>query len=322
MLVKDRSKSLRIKKLEVMQRRLFQHHPRFLSIEDELGGRLAGHYGEQYNDYFLKPFLNNGYSALHDLRLNAHDSFFQTDTLLLSPRYLLILEVKYITGTLIFDHLNQVIRVRDDGTEEAFKNPIFQVKRQQSHLTEWLRKNRAPNIPIRSLVVMSNPKTIIKAPPSNKDVPKFITHSPYLQERIHVFDKMNTTELISKKELTKLSKLLVRNHTPDNPDLIKRFQIEEKDIAKGVYCTRCFFMPVVRKYGAWFCPKCWFQSADLHIPTLEDYALLYGVAISNSQFRDFLQISSRHSAKRILNTLDLPYTGSYKDRKYLLSKFL
>jgi hypothetical protein len=318
MLVKDRSKSLRIKKLEVMQRRLIQNHPRFLSIEDELGGRLAGHYGEQSNDYFLKPFLSNGYSALHDLRLNAHDSFFQTDTLLLSPRYLLILEVKYITGTLIFDHLNQVIRLRDDGTEEAFKNPIFQVKRQQSHLNEWLRKYRVPNIPIRSLVVMSNPKTIIKAPPSNKEVPKYITHSPYLQERIHVFDKTYTTEHISKKELTKLSKLFVRNHTPDNPDLIKRFQIEEKDITKGVYCTKCSFMPIVRKYGAWFCPKCLYKSVDLHLPTLEDYALLYGETISNSQFRDFLQLPSRHMAKRLLTSMDLTSIGVNKGRKYVL----
>ncbi|WP_171978953.1 hypothetical protein [Fictibacillus arsenicus] len=47
MLVKDRSKSIRIKKLEVFQRRLIQNHPKLLTIADELGGRLAGHHGEQ-----------------------------------------------------------------------------------------------------------------------------------------------------------------------------------------------------------------------------------------------------------------------------------
>jgi Nuclease-related domain len=318
MLVKDRTKSIRIKKLEVFQRRLIQNHPKLLIITDELGGRLAGHHGEQSNDYFLKPFLSKGYTVLHDLRLAAHDSFFQIDTLLISTRYILILEIKYITGTLHFDHLNQVIRVRDDGSEESFKNPIFQVKRQQSHLTDWLSRNRVPNLPIHSLVVMSNPRTIIKSLPSHKDIPKYITHSPYLQERIQVFDKMHSDEKLTKKEITKLSKMLVRQHTPDNPDLLKRYQIDEKDIIKGVYCTKCFYMPVERKYGAWFCPKCSLKSVSLHLPTLEDYVLLYGTSISNKEACDFLLISSRHVATRIFSSMNLPYTGSGKGRRYHL----
>ncbi|MBH0163252.1 nuclease-related domain-containing protein [Fictibacillus sp. 26RED30] len=316
MLVKDRGKSIRIRKLEVMQRRVIKLHPKYLTMEDELSGRLAGHFGEQSNDYFLKPFRD--FSVMHDLRLTAHESYFQIDTLLLSPRYLLNLEVKYITGTLVFDHLNQVIRVKDDGSEEAFRNPIFQVKRQQSHLIEWMIKNRIPPIPVRSLVVMSNPRTIIKAPPSNKDVLHYITHSPYLQEKIKMIDKMYTDEKLTIKEVTKLSKLIVRHHCPENPDLLKRYGIEEKDIIKGVYCTECFYLPVVRQYGKWHCSRCNFQSEDLHLATLEDFALLFGPTITNKQFCDFLQVPSRHVAKRILRTLDLSYTGTYKNRKYLL----
>ncbi|MDM5318024.1 nuclease-related domain-containing protein [Fictibacillus sp. b24] len=316
MLIKNRTKSVRIKKLEVMQRRIIRHHQRYLSIEDELSGRLAGHFGEQSNDYFLKPFRE--FSVVHDLRLSAHDSYFQIDTLLLSPRYLVNLEVKYITGTLVFDHLNQVIRLKDDGTEEAFKNPIFQVKRQQSHLIEWMAKNRIPPIPVRSLVVMSNPRTIIKAPPSNKEVPQYITHSPYLQERIKVIDKMYGEEKLTKKEVGKLSKMLVRHHTPENPDLLKRYQIEEEDIIKGVYCTECFYMPVVRKKATWHCPKCSYKSKDLHLNTLSDYALLYGQSITNKQFCDFLCLSSRHTAKRLLDNMNLTHTGGYKGRVYTL----
>jgi hypothetical protein len=304
--------------MEVLQRRLMYSHPNLTAIEDELGGRLFGHYGERSNDYFLKPLISRGYSVLHDLRLEAYKSYFQIDTLLISPWYFLILEVKNISGTLIFDHLNQVIRQKEDGTEAAFPNPIFQVKRQQSHLIEWLSKNRIPQIPVKSLVVMSNTKTIIKAPPAIKEVKEMITHSPYLQERIHFMEKMHTVEKLSKKELSKTAKTLVRQHQPENPDLLKRFQIDEKDIIKGVYCTKCFHMPVTRKYGVWNCSQCSYKSPDLHLPTLDDYTLLFGNSISNKQFCDFLQISSRHVAKRLLSTLNLPYTGSYKDRKYKL----
>jgi hypothetical protein len=211
-----------------------------------------------------------------------------------------------------------VTRVRDDGSEEAFQNPIYQVKRQRSHLTDWLSRNRVPNLPIHSLVVMSNPRTIIKSLPSHKDIPQYITHSPYLQERIQVFNKMHSDEKLTKKEITKLSKMLVRQHTPDNPDLLKRYQIEEKDIIKGVYCTKCFYMPVVRKYGTWYCSKCSLKSMNLHLPTLEDYALLYGTSISNKEACDFLQISSRHVATRIFSSMNLPYTGSGKGRRYQL----
>ncbi|WP_171005605.1 nuclease-related domain-containing protein [Bacillus sp. E(2018)] len=316
MLVKDRGKSIRIRKLEVMQRRVIKLHPKYLTMENELSGRLAGHFGEQSIDYFLKPFRD--FSVMHDLRLTAHESYFQIDTLLLSPRYLLNLEVKFISGTLIFDHINQVIRVKDDGSEEAFRNPIFQVKRQQSHLIEWMTKNRIPPIPVRSLVVMSNPRTIIKAPPSNKEVPQFITHSPYLQERIKVIDKMYGVEKLTKKELGKLTKMLVHHHTPENPDLLKRYQIEEKDIIKGVYCTECFYLPVVRRNKTWHCSRCSYKSKYLHLPTLEDFTLLYGTTITNKQFCDFLQVSSRHVATRLLSSMNLMQTGSGKGRAYQL----
>jgi hypothetical protein len=165
---------------------------------------------------------------------------------------------------------------------------------------------------------MSNPRTIIKSLPSHKDVLQYVTHSPYLQERIQVFDKMHSVEKLTKKEISKLSKLLLRHHTPDNPDLLKRYQIEEKDIIKGVYCTECFYMPVVRKYGAWFCPKCSYQADDLHLTTLEDYTLLYGTSITNKHFCNFLQISSRHLAKRLLANMNLPSIGENKGRRYIL----
>ncbi|MBD7965294.1 NERD domain-containing protein [Fictibacillus norfolkensis] len=316
MLVKDRGKSIRIRKLEVMQRRVIKLHPKYLTMEDELSGRLAGHFGEQSNDYFLKPFRD--FSVMHDLRLTAHESYFQIDTLLLSPRYLLNLEVKYITGTLVFDHLNQVIRVKDDGSEEAFRNPIFQVKRQQSHLIEWMTKNRIPPIPVHSLVVMSNPRTIIKAPPSNKNVLHYITHSPYMQEKIKVIDKMYSVEKLTTKEVSKLSKLLVRHHVPENPDLLKRYGIEDKDIIKGVYCTECSYLPVVRRKAIWLCPKCSYKSKNLHLSSLSDYVLLFGSSITNKQLCEFLCLSSRHTGKRLLNDMNLPHTGGKKGRVYTL----
>ncbi|MBH0174954.1 hypothetical protein IHV09_15400 [Fictibacillus sp. 23RED33] len=41
MLVKDRGKSIRIRKLEVMQRRVIKLHPKYLTMEDELSGIVS-----------------------------------------------------------------------------------------------------------------------------------------------------------------------------------------------------------------------------------------------------------------------------------------
>lgn len=79
---------------------------------------MAGYRGEQSLDYYL-GFLTN-YFILHDLRLPDRDHHFQLDTLLISPYFILILEVKNISGTLIFDdHFKQLIRVTPEK-EEGF----------------------------------------------------------------------------------------------------------------------------------------------------------------------------------------------------------
>ncbi|MDQ7861687.1 nuclease-related domain-containing protein [Peribacillus frigoritolerans] len=51
------------------------------------------------------------YYIFHDLRLQDQSRFFQLDTLLISKKYALIIEVKNIAGAIYFDpHFNQLIR--------------------------------------------------------------------------------------------------------------------------------------------------------------------------------------------------------------------
>lgn len=79
------------------------------------------------------------------------------DSLLLSQNYILILEVKNISGTLLFDHnFQQLIRTLD-GTEEAYPYPLTQIQQHEDHLKSWLAKNGFIVIPVHSLVVISNP---------------------------------------------------------------------------------------------------------------------------------------------------------------------
>jgi hypothetical protein len=109
--------------------------------------------------------------------------YFQIDTLIVSSCFLLFLEIKNIIGTLIFDaKFNQLIRIADGTSEEGFPDPLLQLKRQEMQLRKWRSLHGLHNIPIQFLIVISSPRTIIKA--SDKILLNKVIHSANLPNRI------------------------------------------------------------------------------------------------------------------------------------------
>ena len=78
-------------------------------------------------------------------------------------------------------------------------------------------------------------------------------------------------------------------------------------------------LPMTRKWGMWVCGSCSFTSRDAHLMALRDYALLIKPTITNRELREFLQLESASVAVKLLSRLNLPYTGSTKDRVYHLN---
>ena len=76
---------------------------------------------------------------------------------------------------------------------------------------------------------------------------------------------------------------------------------------------------MMRKWGKWLCGSCSFISRDAHFTALRDYALLIKPTITNRELRTFLHVESEYVATRLLNSLNVPYTGSTKDRVYHLN---
>jgi hypothetical protein len=58
------------------------------------------------------------------------------------------------------------------------------------------------------------------------------------------------------------------------------------------------------------------KSKTAHIPAIDDYFLLIKPTITNAELRAFLHIDSIRVAGKILSTMNLPFTGKYKDRVY------
>lgn len=175
--------------------------------------------------------------------------------------------------------------------------------------------------PVHYLFVNSNNKTKIT----------ISSHNPYSKLNIcnseGLFDKIgeiesHEMEKISQKELKKITRLLLANHVPEDPDILAYFEISLEDIQTGVQCPKsdCEFFGMEYRYGTWCCPKCGTRSKDAHIPAIQDYFLLIKPSITNSELRNFLHIDSIKVANKILISMNLPYTGKNKGRVYYKPK--
>ncbi|WP_209121773.1 nuclease-related domain-containing protein [Alkalihalobacillus sp. BA299] len=316
MIIKKREVPLTIQKLQALQRRIPKHHPKQPIIREKLAKRLAGFKGESSIDYPLSFLPEKNYFILHDVRLYDSTHHFQMDSLLLSRQFILILEVKNYSGTLYFDQtFHQLIRTLD-GKQEVFPDPLLQIQRQEQQLKKWLAMNRLPEVPIISLVVISNPYTLLQSSSEHKDLYQKVIRSEYLPTKINQIQEKFQEDQLSEKELKKVIRRIEKQHSSSNPDILEQFELSKDDLLKGVFCTTCNYLPVQRTYGTWNCPECSCEIKNAHLASIKDYELLIGLKFTNSDMREFLQITSPSLMTRILQSMDLSYAGTRKNRVY------
>jgi Nuclease-related domain len=322
MIVKEAAESLKIKKLRLLHKRFSPNHPAEKEIERELLRSITGYKGEKSLDFHLELLPKEDTFIFHDLRIPFGSSHFQIDILILTPFFFLIIEVKHISGTLIFDQeFHQLIRTYKD-IEEIFPDPISQLYRQTHLFKEWLKLHKFPTLPIESTVIISNPNTKIMAIPENTNISKSVTHITNLLARFHTYQKNFQKEVYSKKDIKKLSRLMLKQHNHTDQDLFKKFSISADDLVKGVACPKCHQIPMIRSRRKWFCPSCGQYCNKAHIEALKEYALLISPTLPIHECCDFLQIRSRHTVKHLLDSLKLPSTINGKHKIYHLDELV
>ncbi|WP_180956562.1 nuclease-related domain-containing protein [Bacillus canaveralius] len=319
MIVKERTVPVKIKLGKALLRRLPKNHPKRATIEQDLAKGQAGYKGEEALDFYLKRLPQKNFYIFQDLRLQHTYSYFQIDTLILSPCFAVILEVKNISGTLYFDpYFQQLIRTMNDKVE-GFQDPLTQVRRQSELFKKWITEHNIPDIPIKNFVVISHPSTIITTPPENSQALQTVCHAFQLVSKIEALTNHFIKEKLSEKNLKKLNRLLIKKHNPLQYN-IQHYNISQNEILKGVHCPECSFIPMARVQGAWVCANCNTRAKDAHVETIDDYFLLIRPTVTNKQLRQFLQISSPDLCNRILRALNLPCTGKGKGRIYFQSE--
>jgi Nuclease-related domain len=223
---KQRSKPIIIDKLESLLKRTPSINGNREEIQDALRKHISGYRGEQSLDYFYRYLPSNNLHFLHGIRILHRDYYFQIDSLIISPSFILIIECKNITGHINFESpFDPMIRTLNE-VREAFDNPVEQVKRQAYHLMEILKALKSPNIPIESLVIMTHPKTITEFHPTYKEARSKVIKSTGLVTKFEELSSKHKKELLTPKEIKRTINYLIKNHTPDNPDVCSRFKID------------------------------------------------------------------------------------------------
>ncbi|MEH7010024.1 NERD domain-containing protein [Neobacillus niacini] len=312
--MKELTMPLRLVLTEILLRRLLIGFFKRPDVEKDLAKRWAGYWGEITLDKYLKELPANQYYIFHDLQLKVYGVHFQIDTLLISTKYILIIEAKNISGTLTFDNkFQQLIRLEDN---EAFEDPRIQAKRNQALLKRFFRSLGFKDLPIDYLVFFSNVKTKLKASPEIETDLTRVCKAREIFEKIETCEAIYQEEKISLTLINKMTDILLRNHQLKKINILGQYKIAPTDIVTGVCCTKCSTIPMTYKKGTWFCPTCHFSSKDAHLEAINDYFHLLKPSITNNELKVFLHLPSNDIAQKILKKLKLESTGKTKSRIY------
>ena len=99
------------------------------------------------------------------------------------------------------------------------------------------------------------------------------------------------------------------------------YSLQKSDIFTGVCCPSCRFLGMTKYRGGWRCPACAQKSSHAHVQAIRDWFLLFGGKMTNRDCREFLNISQRQTATRILQSMELHTEGEKRNRTYAISTF-
>jgi Nuclease-related domain len=313
-LLKPREVPIKILCIEALLRFLKPDHPAIPKIKQDLKFRRKGYKGEQDADYYTQ-LLPDEFFVLHDLRLTFNGLIFQIDTLIITTKFILIVEIKTFSGELFFNGDTGVLTISTHELITGADNPLIQALNHCNQLKGFLASQKFDLPPMEHLAIISNDKAVIRC--SSTSVAKHVGTAKSLPLKVMELAKRYKKDLVKEKDIKKMARLLKKSHTPETIDILKIYNLKKEDLLLRIPCPVCLKPSMVRSGVRWHCPGCQSHSKDVHINVIKDYLLIMKT-ISNKECCELLQLSSPYVAKRLLSSMDLVQTGKTKGRTYSL----
>ncbi len=293
--------------------RLHSNSPDYQKMDDMLYQKSAGYAGEIRVDKYLESIeFPEPVKILTDVELSINPkSSIQIDTLILTPSYAFILEIKNIAGTLIYiPNPPHFVRIHENKKTIVIDCPIMQLENNKTTLDIWFERN---NFPMRStgMIVMANSKTAVQDAPA--DMP--ITYGKHLPLYFRI--KPPAKPLLTKQQFYVLCDKLQQDQQRYNPfPLCEKNGIDPTQLKKGIICNDCSVNLIRTNRQKWTCPACKKKFKQPYHDGLQDWFMLIKNNISNEECRDYFQMKDKYAANYILNQFPLKREGKAKATIY------
>lgn len=189
-----------------------------------------GIYGEKKVYFELKntflPII-----CLHDIRIEYEGYIAQLDFVVISSRYICVLEAKKLNGNIKIDSNGNFIRKFYDGNERGMYSPVSQNKRHIDVLKYVLSKKIKMDIPFESLVIIANEKSIVDESKAPENIKKCIVKYDGIASRLEEIQNKNNV-VLTLENMNKIAKILIKLNKQKTYDNLAKFSIKEEDFIK------------------------------------------------------------------------------------------
>ncbi|OOM14532.1 HRDC domain-containing protein [Clostridium saccharobutylicum] len=202
-------------------------------VSKEIKAMKRGLQGEKTVDFELKNCISP-FIYLHDIRIEYDGLTAQIDYLVITKKYICVIEAKQLLGDVNINSDGEFIRVykNRNGYEnkEGMPSPIEQNKKHINLVKRIINEIFGCNsIPVKSLVIMANPKAIIRKKYASQEIQDQIIRSEKLGNYIENLDKELKKAVFKEETAFKIANYLKEKHIPIKIDYEAKFGISEQD---------------------------------------------------------------------------------------------
>ena len=168
---------------------------------------------------------------LHDIRVEVDDKTAQIDYIIIFNTFICVIETKLLNGDISINSEGEFIR-KYFNKKEGMYSPIEQNNRHINILKKLFTDNKiARGLPIKSLVVLTNSKTVIDKKYAKKTMKEQIVKVDSLNSVLRELIKKNENNdyIKTSKRMLNISDFLISVDKKSTIDYTKKYNLQEGD---------------------------------------------------------------------------------------------
>lgn len=310
----NRKEPIEIQSIRELIRRIPDELPKEISyLSQQLASMEAGHNGECKIDRKLETIpLPNLHHIIPNFSTRSKlGSFYQMDTIILTNRYILLLEIKNIRGEIEFQTNPNQLKRTFEGKIDYLTCPLTQTERNFTALKRIVH-HAHPKIPVYTAIVFAHASSRITSFQKNFS----ILYRKQLD--IHI-EKLNTlSEVLDKKDfqhLVRIMKHADKNHLPES--LTNRYNINTQILKKGIFCSACGSSTSFQHIH-YQCTTCGEIDDSALKRSVESLFVILGPQLKVKTLKYYLNLSAKDRIIRILRKMNVERTGTTNSSIYTM----